>query len=351
VDRRLIGPLFNLDIVSLNSIIELSPSGIIALNSESIVVSINPAALQMLKLNNAEHIGISREALEHEINKKCLHKMRHDGDINSSIFITINETPLIIKRLIKTNPQSSIAYEVHYFHDITHETNVSEMKTELLYTAAHELRTSLSSIQGYTELLAKRSKDQESSEFLEIILRQSNRLNNMINQILDEGRSDAARILELNTEKLEINLFITQIAQDFFAEHPFVVNQFMRPIYVDADHTKLGQAILNIFSNAKKYSADTSPITINILLDTDSHMAGIQVEDKGIGMTPVQQSQLFTRFYRANPEGDIVGTGLGLCLVKEILALHCGGVEVQSKKDKGTQVTLWLPTTDDSALH
>jgi signal transduction histidine kinase len=68
-------------------------------------------------------------------------------------------------------------------------------------------------------------------------------------------------------------------------------------------------------------------------------------------MTPVQQSQLFTRFYRANPEGNIVGTGLGLCFVKDILELHCGGVEVHSAKGEGTQVTLWLPSVDNATLH
>jgi signal transduction histidine kinase len=80
-------------------------------------------------------------------------------------------------------------------------------------------------------------------------------------------------------------------------------------------------------------------------------MLGIKVADKGIGMTPVEQSQLFTRFYRANREGNIVGTGLGLCFTKEILELHSGGVEVQSQKGEGTQVTLWIPTVDNSKLH
>jgi signal transduction histidine kinase len=335
----------------LSSIFDLSPSGIIAFNTKGIATAINHAALQMLSLSKERHIGISSQSLEQEINKNCLHKMRHDGNIDTSLLITMNEHPLIIKRVIRPNPSSSIASEIHYFYDITHETNVSEMKTELLFTAAHELRTSLASIQGYTELLLKRPHDEQSKEFLGIILKQSNRLNNMIHDILDLGRSDRENILELTTEKFEVNNFVAEIAKSFFVHRKPIISLLPQPVFIDADNEKLTQAIINIYSNAKKYSATDSPIHINITLDSDSNMVGIQVIDEGIGMTPVQQSQLFTRFYRANPEGNIVGTGLGLCFVKEILELHCGGVEVHSQKDEGTQVTLWIPTVDNSKLH
>ena len=335
----------------LSSIFDLSPSGIIAFNNKGIATAINHAALQMLKLSKQLHLGISSDALESELNKKCLHKIRHDGEVDTSLLITMDENPLIIKRIIKANPHSKTASEIHYFYDITHETNVSEMKDELLFTAAHELRASLASIQGYAELLAKRSQDEQSSEFLGIILKQSNRLSNMINDILDLGRSDRENILELNTEKLDVNEFVEEIAKDFFVYRKPIVTKLPKPIFIDADKEKLTQAIINIFSNAKKYSDESSSINININLDTDSNMVGIQVADKGMGMTPIQQSQLFTRFYRANPEGNIVGTGLGLCFVKEILELHFGGVEVHSQKGEGTQVTLWLPTVDNSTLH
>lgn len=335
----------------LNSILDLSPSGIIAFNTKGFATAINQAALEMLSLNKDLHIGISSQVLEQELNKKCLHKIRHNGNIDNSLFITMGENPLVIKRVIKANPRSKTASEVHYFYDITQETNMSEMKTELLFTAAHELRTSLASIQGYTELLFKRSKDAQSTEFLEIILRQSNRLNNMINDILDLSSSDPESAFELSTEMLEINTFIETLSKDYFAFRRPIITPFPRQIFIDADKEKLSQAVTNIFSNAKKYSDEKSPILIKICLDEESKMVGIQVTDKGIGMTPIEQSKLFTRFYRANPEGNIVGTGLGLCFVKEILELHCGGVEVHSQKGEGTQVTLWLPTVDNSTLH
>lgn len=335
----------------ISGFFDLSPSGIIAFNHKGVAVAINDAALRMLGLSKDRHMGISSIMLEKELNKKCLHRIRHDGDIDTSLLITMDENPLIIKRIVRSNPNSKIASEIHYFHDITHETNVSEMKTELLFTAAHELRTSLASIQGYSEILFKRSQDEQSKEFLEIILRQSNRLGKMINDILDLGKSDCESLLELNTEKLEVNQFIEEIAKDFFVYNKPVLKKLLKPVFIDADKEKLTQAITNVFSNAKKYSDENTPIYITINLDVESNMVGIQVADKGIGMTPAQQSQLFTRFYRANPEGNVVGTGLGLCFVKEILELHAGGVEVQSQKGQGTQVTIWLPTANNATLH
>ncbi len=312
--------------------------------------SSNHAALQMLSLTKDELHGISNEALEQKLNKKCLHKIRHNGEIDTSLLITMDEPPRIIKRVIRANPSSHIANEIHYFYDITHETNVSEMKTELLFTLAHELRNSLSSIHGYTELLIKRASDSNSQAFLEVILKQTNKLNRMINNILDLSKSEHDSTILLSTEPLEVNAFVREAAGDFFVKRKPIISLHQKPIFIEADKEKLSQAIINIFSNAKKYSDENIPISIDITLDTESNMVGIKVADKGIGMTHAQQSQLFTRFYRANPEGNITGTGLGLCFVKEVLELHCGGVEVHSQKAEGTQVTLWIPTIDDLTL-
>ncbi len=309
--------------------------------------SSNNAALRMLNLTKDELLGISNEALEHLINKKCLHKIRHNGKIDTSLLITMDESPLIIKRVIIANLSSTIAREIHYFYDITHETNVSEMKTELLFTVAHELRNSLSSIHGYTELLLKRTSDSQSQEYLEVVLKQTNKLNRMINDILDLSQSEHENIILLCTDNVEVNAFVMEVAEEYFLKRKPIISPHHEAIFIEADKEKLSQAIINIFSNANKYSHENSPISIDITLDIDSNMVGIQVADKGIGMTNAEQSKLFTRFYRANPEGSITGTGLGLSFVKEILELHCGGVEVHSQKGAGTQVTLWIPTIDN----
>ncbi|MFY7940211.1 MAG: sensor histidine kinase, partial [Burkholderiaceae bacterium] len=73
---------------------------------------------------------------------------------------------------------------------------------------------------------------------------------------------------------------------------------------------------------------------------------GVSVTDQGIGMTPEQQARLFERFFRADPSGNIPGTGLGMCLVKEIMGLHGGSIDVQSQIGAGTTITLWFPLSE-----
>ena len=340
MDRRL-----GLERDGLACVLELSPFGVVAFNRQGLTCLINDAALQMLGLNRAQHIGISGAALAQALAKKCLQHGKHDDDADSSLLMTVDEHPLMIKRMIKRDPSCESAAEVHYFYDITQETNASEMKTDLLFSLAHEFRSSLTSIHGYTELALKRSENAAIKEFLEIILNQSNRLGRMINDVLDLGRAERENIVELVTERFEVNAFVQALARDFFADRQVIFKLAAKPIFIDADQAKLSNAIINVFSNAQKYSAQASPISISTYLDETSSMVGIQVADKGIGMTAIEQSKLFTRFYRANPEGNIVGSGLGLCLVKEILELHAGGVEIHTQKNEGTQVTLWLPTT------
>jgi signal transduction histidine kinase len=113
-----------------------------------------------------------------------------------------------------------------------------------------------------------------------------------------------------------------------------------------ADDKKARQAILNVLSNAYKYSPAGGTVEIELLARTpagEAAQVGIRVLDHGIGMTPEQQARIFERFYRADTSGKIPGTGLGMSIVDEIIALLGGTVEISSKPGGGTTVTLWLP--------
>lgn len=112
------------------------------------------------------------------------------------------------------------------------------------------------------------------------------------------------------------------------------------------DRKKLTQAISNVLSNAYKYSAAHSPVEIDLLEGASvvaEGMIGTRITDHGIGMTPEQLSRVFERFYRADTSGKIPGTGLGMSIVKEIIELHGGWVELNSTMGSGTVVTLWIP--------
>ena len=135
-----------------------------------------------------------------------------------------------------------------------------------------------------------------------------------------------------------------------------------RPVAVHLDHAdsrlvvdadKFQRALGNVLSNAFKYSPGGGTVTLRTLAgDIDGLPAtGIQVADQGIGMSESQVQRVFERFYRADPSGNIPGTGLGMSLVKEIMDLHGGRAEVCSAPGQGTAVTLWFPQAPDATPH
>ena len=123
---------------------------------------------------------------------------------------------------------------------------------------------------------------------------------------------------------------------------------------VRGDRKKLMQAVRNIVSNAYKYSPQGGLVSVSVLHDMArggrQARVGVRVQDHGMGMTPEQSARVFERFYRADASGNIPGTGLGMSLVKEIIELHGGTVDLQSEWGVGTSVTLWVPVTSSDLV-
>jgi signal transduction histidine kinase len=109
--------------------------------------------------------------------------------------------------------------------------------------------------------------------------------------------------------------------------------------FVDAD--KFCQALSNVIANACKYSPPGAPIAVRLVARAGE--VGVRVEDTGEGMDEETQRRIFERFYRAETASSVAGTGLGMSIVKEILDIHGGHIEIESARGRGTAVTLWLP--------
>jgi signal transduction histidine kinase len=106
-----------------------------------------------------------------------------------------------------------------------------------------------------------------------------------------------------------------------------------------------------VLSNSYKYSAEGTPVEITIALLPESSMVGIRTVDQGIGMSSEQLRRVSERFYRADTSGAVSGTGLGMSIVKEIVELHHGSLEVCSEPGKGTVVTLLFPMAEQEGVH
>jgi PAS domain S-box-containing protein len=340
----------------LNAILTLSPDGFLLSNTDNNIVYVNPAFLAMT--------GLEADALidkgTHVFNELMtdLTDPQHINEIN---FITNGETKQLIyllrpsSRILHVNHkimlglQGEIEGHVFYFRDVTHETEVDRMKSDFLSTAAHELRTPLASIYGFSELLMHREYDKKvSHEIIETIHRQSHNLKKLLDELLDLSRIEARAGKDFSMANKSLEEIVKQSCvetEGAFKAHKVDVQSLERWPTLMFDNDKMRQVFLNLLSNACKYS----PAYEHVILTTsereknENRQFGVSITDRGMGMTPQQFSHLGERFYRADDSGATPGSGLGVSLVKEIVSIHGGEVEFVTAQGKGMVVTVWLP--------
>lgn len=350
----------------LNTIFALSPDGVVSFDRQGQVASVNRAFLSITGLQEHMVKGLNEHAFTAVLRSRCrdpkafagLEAMRStplEGSNPGGAAAEVDRYPVLEltgpgSRIIELNLRSSesaFISQVLYVRDITRESEVDRMKSEFLSTAAHELRTPMASIYGFSELLLHRKfSDEKRRDLLETISRQATRMSTIIDELLDLARIEARRDKDFVREPLDLLALVSQVATDYKPPEGRpapVLDSCGRSPMVNADRGKLQQAVLNVLSNAYKYSPDGGAVDIRCQCASESHRVGISIVDRGMGMTPEQVARVFERFYRADTSGQIPGTGLGMSIVKEIIELHGGQVEVSSQPGAGTTVTLWLP--------
>lgn len=240
-----------------------------------------------------------------------------------------------------------LTHFIGILNDITKAYEIEEIKSEFLATAAHELRTPMASIYGYAELLLKRSYTAEQSrELLEIILRQSQRVTDLLNELLDLARIEARRGKDFVLVLQDLRPIVHGVVAAFpDSSRRIVINMPDEPLLVTVDKEKIHQALLNILGNALKFSEPEKMVSIAMQCRAGQAPAavGVAIRDQGIGMSAGQLARLGERFFRADVSGKVPGTGLGVSLAKEIAVLHGGTLEASSELGKGSCLTLWLP--------
>jgi PAS domain S-box-containing protein len=351
----------------LNAVFELSPDGFVVLDKRGEVSIINPAFERMTGLQAAHLVGHSQDAFEEALMARCkASEIDEDsvaaviagpaaegeqGQVASRELLHLH-TPVartLVRRVRRGGHDNEI---VMYFRDITRELEVDRMKSEFLAMAAHELRTPMVSIFGFTELLLKRSfSDERRHDMLGTIHKQASILINLVNELLDLARIEARRGKDFKRRLQPIGPVIEQALDGLkvpTGRSQVKLHMEAADTEISADTDKLGQAVLNVLSNAYKYSPDGGDVILRVLQEAADGEARasqlvIEVQDHGMGMSPEHLARVFERFFRADPSGNIPGTGLGMTLVKEILSLHQGEVQVFSELGQGTRVRMTLP--------
>jgi PAS domain S-box-containing protein len=350
----------------LNAIFELSPDGFLSFDAARRIKYVSPAFTRLTGLLEGDVLGIDENDFSERLSNACLPGARFSGiaalRTTSKVGAdrTAQERRQTIelagadKRVLQVGLRLSNAETVSqilYFRDITRETEVDRLKSEFLSTAAHELRTPMASIFGFTELLMTKEFDAaDQADFLSTIYRQSELMISIINELLDLARIEARRGKDFSIADVDVRELLREVCAGFKAPQGRLSPQAPPangPLRVRADRKKLTQAISNVISNAYKYSPKGGAVDIELATspgnDDLPSRIGICITDHGIGMTPEQLANVCERFYRADTSGKIPGTGLGMSIVKEIVELHGGDLEITSKVGAGTTVTIWLP--------
>jgi PAS domain S-box-containing protein len=238
--------------------------------------------------------------------------------------------------------------------DITDERILDRMKSDFVGTVSHELRTPLSAIKGFLELVVDGEAgpiNETQREFLDIAVRNSNRLGALINDLLDMSRIESDR-LEMRSEPVDLAAVLADVGATFRHEAYTKGLVFREEVpelpLVRGDKARLIQVFCNLVSNAIKY---TPKGEIGIRAAPVGDGVEVIVYDSGIGLTPQERAQLFTKFFRgSNPVvTDSRGTGLGLVIAKAILQGHNATIDVESRPSEGTQCRVVLPLSGRSA--
>lgn len=340
----------------LRAIIKLSPDGFVAFDDEGRLTFANPAFLRMCGCDEGALVGIGEHDFDAMLATMCDSGRPYTPiaalDENESDVLSRQQPrPTVARRSVRRLCDDAGQHlgRVVYFHDITQAVELDRLRTEFLSTAAHELRTPMASIHGFSELLLARDFDAETRrDLLQTIYRQSSNLVRLINELLDLARLEARGGTDFRLVRQPLQPLVEATVRHLAVpgdERRVVLSYGSGLPEVDVDADKLEQALLNVLTNAYKYSPQGGPIEVQTRLRERGGMAeaGIAVRDRGIGMTPEQAARVFERFYRAEPSGAIPGAGLGMSLVKEIVEHHGGSVDVESASGRGTEVTLWLP--------
>lgn len=341
----------------LDAIFSLSPDGFVMFDAHDQLVFANPAFERMTGLGKHASTPVSLSQFEQQLLSLCdesqaLPTMR--GDQPDASWEEKLQLARPQRRVVQARSRRNEAGRretILYFRDVTHEDQVDRMKSEFLTAAAHELRTPMVSIFGFSELLTRRKFTPErQTDMLQTIHRQSGLLVKMLNELLDLARIESRGGLDMQINAHPLDETVQYCIKGLMlkdTDRP-VLHDTLPSLQVLMDPEKMQQALTNLLANAFKYSPQGGDVSLSVRTEEDGGVryAVIDVRDQGIGMTPEQLERAFERFYRADASGNIPGTGLGLSLVKEIAELHKGRVTLQSTFGEGTTASLWIPLAE-----
>lgn len=326
----------------METIIEYMNDGLVAIALTGEIIHINTKAKILLKIDEQSDIY---EFINQRLNiKEILASKSYVGIEN----IQIGESILKVDYLPFEDDQKNNIGLVFVIRDITEREKLDRMRKEFVANVSHELKTPLTSIKSYSETLIDDDYDQEiSKKFLKVINSEADRMTRLVRDLLQLSNFDASFAnvrIENNDWLVLIENILLKLKPSYEVKnHQVIFNNQLENTIGQFDYDRMEQVIINILSNAIKYTSPGG--TIHVLLNEDSEFFIIEIDDNGIGIPSEELSHIFDRFYRVNKARSrkLGGTGLGLSIAKEIIELHEGRIIIDSIYNKGTKAIIKVP--------
>ena len=234
---------------------------------------------------------------------------------------------------------------------VRREASLSRLQSDFVSKVSHELKTPLTSIRLFSETLALRRGDVSAEQkCIEGLERETTRLQELIDRLLDWGRMESGR-REYVIRETDLRSILDN-ALDAFETHrqrrsvELSVAMPRESLRVRADRGAVSDALLNLLTNAYKYGGD--PVKVNVSVEEQNKFVKVKVTDNGAGIPAAEHKNIFQKFYRVDDRlsREREGSGLGLAIVKHVMRAHNGRVELESQPGRGSTFSLLLPRAE-----
>ncbi|QEC47171.1 HAMP domain-containing protein [Baekduia soli] len=308
--------------------------GLVLVDDEGLVASANPRAMQYtpeLRVGHPPELaGLVLPATDEALGVEVL--LDHDGRTLAATAARLDE-----------HGGGGVVWTLR---DATERARLERLKSEFVATASHELRSPLTSIKGFVELLsAGEGLDPRQREFLDIVLVSTNRLVDLVNDLLDVARLEAGRV-EVHRRAIDVHEALDDVVTLLHGRIEAKDQRLELDVEPDtprvlADASRLRQMLTNLVTNAHLYTDEGGTVAVR----AGGSPGGVRIEisDTGRGMDPGELEHVFERFSRGSGSTGTPGTGLGLSIVKSLVDLHGGTIDVASTPGEGTTFAITLP--------
>ena len=342
------------------AVLESIAEGLVVVNNKGEVVMMNPAAAKLLAVKEADRMG--KPLMEHLKEDQLIALVKSSSGDDREI--VVNTTQDRTKRILRasnavvSDEDGTAIGMVSVLSDVTKQRELEELKSEFVSKVSHELRTPIIAMRHALSILVDQvvgSLSTEQQKFTDVLQRNLNRLNTLIDDLLDLSKLEVGK-MELRPELGSIQQVVQTVCDSLepWAQSKALTLNKRLPAdlpLVTFDQDRITQVLTNLIGNAVKFTPKQGKVIVEAKHDSERQLIVVSVIDNGIGIAKEDLPKLFHKFQQLGERtaSDISGTGLGLAIAKEIVELHHGRIWAESELNQSTRFSFTLPLTPQSS--